>query len=312
MAIVLVAVPAASASGQWAGSDPFSNFAVTALSASCGSEPDGAVCLDAAVASLDQARASLGQPPYALPADFDSLTGAQQAFVLTDLDRVLYGLPPVPGLAAGLDQDAALGVQGDADPRPSEPGVAGFTSNWAGGFANLPFAYEAWMYDDGPGSGNVDCTAADTSGCWGHRHDILWEFGAGDVLGMGAAAGTDAHGAAGYAMLIADGRPTAASGYTYTWSEAVADGVGTNTPASTSAPACVVPRVKGATLAAAKRAIGRAHCRTGRIGEAYSRARKGRIASERPAAGKHLAAGARVRLVVSRGSRQHRRRPARR
>lgn len=310
MAAVLVAVPAASASGQWAGSDPSSNFAAGALPASCSGEPDGAACVDAAVSSLDQARASLGQPPYALPADFDSLAGAQQALILTNLDRALYGLPPVPGLAADLDQDAALGVQQDGDPLPSEPGIAGFTSNWAGGFANLPFAYEAWMYDDGPGSGNVDCTAADTSGCWGHRHDILWEFGAGDVLGMGAAAGTDGQGAAGYAMLIVDGWPTAASGYTYTWSQAVADGAGAGTVSRTSAsppaPGCVVPRVKGATLAAAKRAIARAHCRTGRIGKAYSGARKGRIASERPASGRHLAAGARVRLVVSRGSRPHR------
>lgn len=310
MAAVLVAVPVASGSGQWAGSDPSANFAVGALPAACSSDPDGAACVDAAVSSLDQARAGLGQPPYALPADFDSLTGAQQAFVLTNLDRALYGLPPVPGLVAGLDQDAALGVQGDADPTPSAPGFAAFTSNWAGGFVNLPFAYEAWMYDDGPGSGNVDCTAADASGCWGHRHDILWEFGAGDVLGMGAAAGTDAQGAAGYAMLIVDGGSTAAPAYTYTWSQAVADGAGTGTvsptPARTPASGCVVPRLKGSTLAAAQRALARAHCRAGRIGRAYSRTKKGRIASERPAPGKQLAAGARVRLVVSRGRRPHR------
>ena len=42
-----------------------------------------------------------------------------------------------------------------------------------------------WMYDDGPGSANVDCTSSDPSGCWGHRHDILWQFSPPVAMGAG-------------------------------------------------------------------------------------------------------------------------------
>ncbi len=30
-----------------------------------------------------------------------------------------------------------------------------------------------WMYDDGLGSYNIDCTPSNTSGCWGHRNNVL-------------------------------------------------------------------------------------------------------------------------------------------
>jgi beta-lactam-binding protein with PASTA domain len=55
-------------------------------------------------------------------------------------------------------------------------------------------------------------------------------------------------------------------------------------------------------LLSAKRAIVRAHCRVGTITRAYSaRVPRGRVLSERPRPGRHLAAGAKVNLVVSRG-----------
>jgi beta-lactam-binding protein with PASTA domain len=65
---------------------------------------------------------------------------------------------------------------------------------------------------------------------------------------------------------------------------------------------CAVPSVIGAMLAAAKRAIGRAHCRVGAIGAAYSRTvRSGRVISERPKPGTVLPTRGKVNLVVSRG-----------
>lgn len=68
---------------------------------------------------------------------------------------------------------------------------------------------------------------------------------------------------------------------------------------------CVVPPVVGSTLAAAKAAITRGHCRTGKVTRSYSRTmRKGRVLAQRPAPGSHLANGARVALVVSRGKRR--------
>ena len=48
------------------------------------------------------------------------------------------------------------------------------------------------MWDDGLGSKNADCTASHPSGCWTHRHDVLWKFHRGALLAMGAAAGNRA------------------------------------------------------------------------------------------------------------------------
>jgi hypothetical protein len=237
------------------GPDPSTNFHVGQLPDSCRTAPASPSCIAAVVSELDQARASLRQGPYGLPADFASLTAAEQAFVLTDSDRVLYGLAPIPGLTSPLAKDASGGVRSDYDPTPSDPRLGSYTSNWAGGFVNMPLAYEAWMYDDGPGSGNEDCTAGNSSGCWGHRHDILWQFTGPGALAMGAAAGTDSSGDAGYAMMLAQGDGGYHPAYTYTWSQAVADGARATSavvpapisvrPAPMAAPRAVSPvRVK--------------------------------------------------------------------
>jgi beta-lactam-binding protein with PASTA domain len=68
---------------------------------------------------------------------------------------------------------------------------------------------------------------------------------------------------------------------------------------------CVVPRVVGMTLAAARAAIARSHCRTGKVTRARSTTvRTGRVLSQRPGAGTLLPNGGRVNLVVSRGRRR--------
>jgi len=184
------------------------------------------VCLTGAVEYLDQARSNLGEPPYQLPTNFLALTPDQQALVLTNLDRIQVGLPPIPGVTAALNQDASGGVTSDQDPAPSDPRIDASTANWAGGYPNLPYAYGVWMYDDGPGSNNLDCSTATPSGCWGHRHDVVWDFGPGGPLAMGAAAGADQHGDPGYAMLLAQGDSAYRPTYTFTWNQAVADGAG--------------------------------------------------------------------------------------
>jgi hypothetical protein len=67
---------------------------------------------------------------------------------------------------------------------------------------------------------------------------------------------------------------------------------------------CVVPKVTRMPLAKAKRRIAAAHCRTGAVAKARSKTvPKGRVISQKPPAGKKLAAGSRVKLVVSRGKR---------
>jgi hypothetical protein len=175
------------------------------------------------VAYLDRARAKLGQPPYDLPRNFVSLTAPEQALVLTNLDRILYRLAPIPGLTASLDRAASAGVRAQTDPAPGN-GWYAFTSNWAGGYPNIVLAYEGWMYDDGLGSGNLDCTPNHRAGCWGHRHDILWRFDPHGALAMGAAAHTADGGRSGYAMLLEQVRPGERLAYTYRWRQAVRAG----------------------------------------------------------------------------------------
>ena len=63
---------------------------------------------------------------------------------------------------------------------------------------------------------------------------------------------------------------------------------------------CVVPKVRGKKLSAARRAIRHAHCSLGAVRKVKSRVKPGRVVSQKPRAGSHLRAGARVRLWVSR------------
>jgi uncharacterized delta-60 repeat protein len=65
---------------------------------------------------------------------------------------------------------------------------------------------------------------------------------------------------------------------------------------------CIVPKLKGKTLRAAKRAIRKAHCSVGRVTRVFSaRVSKGRVITPKPGPGKKLAPGAKVRLTVSKG-----------
>ncbi len=242
---LLLAAPA------WAdgpvGTDPAQNFPLGGMPEACASQPDGAVCQNAAIYYLDQARASLGQPPYQLPADFTSLSPIDRDLILTDLDRTQYGLPAIPGLTAALDADAANGVTIDADPRSSDPNFTAYTYNWAGGYPNMEAAYEGWMYDDGLGSGNEDCTSSNTAPCWDHRHDILYSFTGTGALAMGAAAGVDSSNVPGYAMLLGIGDSSYVPTYTDTWAVAQTDGAGSHAYSPGTPQMTVEIEVAGAT-----------------------------------------------------------------
>jgi uncharacterized delta-60 repeat protein len=68
---------------------------------------------------------------------------------------------------------------------------------------------------------------------------------------------------------------------------------------------CVVPSVRGQTLAVARTRLVRAACRLGTVKRAYSRTvKRGRVVSQRPRAGARLAELTRVILIVSRGPRR--------
>jgi PASTA domain/Domain of unknown function DUF11 len=69
-------------------------------------------------------------------------------------------------------------------------------------------------------------------------------------------------------------------------------------------PRCLVPRLRGKTLAQARRLIVAAGCRLGTTSSRYdSRIPRGRVSAQRPAAGVRVARGARVAVVLSRGPR---------
>jgi hypothetical protein len=207
---------------------------IAALPAACVSAPTGTVCTDAVIVALDAARASLGLSAYALPADFDSLAGTKQLFILSNLDRVAYGLPPIEGLSPTLDKATETAMTADVDPNPTSllSGLANYawTANWAGQWANAPYAYYEWMYDDGYGGSettNIDCTSPVATGCWDHRRDVLALPNAG-TLAMGASVGLDANGDSSYTMTLVWTTSTNWTSFEYTWAQAQAAGAGSN------------------------------------------------------------------------------------
>ena len=173
-----------------AADDPPANRVLSqATLQACRTDPAGQACQTAALADLDAARAAEGIGPMQLPGDFPALSVPAQLLVLSNLERVDRGLAPVIGLSGPLDQDALIGAQNDADPHPTTFNGNTWTANWEGGYASPFEADFVWMYDDGLGSGNVDCAAPGDSGCWGHRHDILSPLDPPVVMGAGSATG---------------------------------------------------------------------------------------------------------------------------
>jgi beta-lactam-binding protein with PASTA domain len=67
-------------------------------------------------------------------------------------------------------------------------------------------------------------------------------------------------------------------------------------------PPCRVPKVVGRRLGAAKKLIAKRHCRTGKVGHAYSgKRKKGLVISQSRRPGRVLPASSKINLVVSRG-----------
>ena len=302
-AVALALVVVASGSAAWGGKDPPRKTRIGRLPSQCHSAPTGKECINAAVYYLDKARSRVHLPPYALPANFPSLPPPRQLFILVNLDRVQYGLPPFPGMTAQLDHDALVsGVWRADDPHPSHTtGLTAWWPGWAGAFHNAPMAYETWVWNDGLGSTNPRCTRSDHSRCWGHRHSVLWKYG--PVLAMGAAAGRDSRHHLGYTYLFVGGNAAYTQTYTYTWKQAVEDGAGTNTydPGPSPSSMCNVPVAIGLKLAGASRAIEKAHCSVGEVVSKHTAYVTGTVIQQYPAPGKTLARGSSVRLTVSLG-----------
>ena len=67
---------------------------------------------------------------------------------------------------------------------------------------------------------------------------------------------------------------------------------------ATFAALCIVPKVTGKSLAAAKRAIKKAHCAVGKVTSVTSPKKNGKVVSQRPGPRKKLPGGAKINLTV--------------
>jgi len=166
---------------------------------------DSATCAQAILAATTNARSTeqIGPLDVAL-APLLSMPLPEQLFVLTNLERVSRGLPPYTALVSPLDTLALLGAQSVTDPTfPTDQPTLGagtpivqWGSNMAWNTYDALGADYYWLYEDGPGGYNIDCTTTNQSGCWGHRANILVRYAAGicggeaPTLVMGAASTT--------------------------------------------------------------------------------------------------------------------------
>ena len=187
--------------------DPASNILPTPdFSGACGPAGynDSFGCILNVVAAIDNARDREGLPPMVLPTNWYSLDPEQQLFVATNLERTARGLAPLIAVATALAPAAALGVATSVDPT-APPGFphTEVLSNWAGNVGNPLEAMYYWMYDDGLGSPNIDCSLSSPSGCWGHRHNLLAPLACNQCV-MGGAFGTTVQGATGVTELIVE------------------------------------------------------------------------------------------------------------
>ncbi len=154
---------------------------------SCVGGKDTATCNKVVLSAVKRARSLLeGLGPMAvyLPG-YEKLSRIEQLFVTANLERLARGLPAAGELSLTLDKIAEIGATHNEDPPLSKlprtlPGGAYWISagaDWASGFVNPLGSDYGWMYDDGPGSFNGDCTATYKAGCWGHRDNILGTYG---------------------------------------------------------------------------------------------------------------------------------------
>jgi len=138
--------------------------------------------LTASLGMIDYCRAQEEVGPVTLPTNWSSLTPEQQMLVIFDLERIGRGLPPIVGLNSQLDGLAQTAANDNEDPTFPPSGTEDGGSVWAAASSTLDADYE-WMYYDGPGGINVDCSSTDTSRCWGHRDNILIDSSDDQLIG---------------------------------------------------------------------------------------------------------------------------------
>jgi len=219
----------AQATGSTATGHPKHNIAAKPdyRSACANYKSNSSACITKALAAINRARSLEHVRPMILPDNFTKLTYAEQTFVVSNLERVDRGRAPFRGLTSKLNKTAKQAATAQVDPAPAYSAVGQFVvmdyqSNWSSNFGPLAANY-GWMYDDGYGSYNVDCTSPAASGCWAHRDIILTRY---DKPSLISGAGSDKQsGLVSIAQLFVAGKgqnPT----FTYTWRQALKHGAG--------------------------------------------------------------------------------------
>ena len=143
-------------------------------------------CINSVLHNINYARSQEGLGPLVLPSDYATDPVAVQQLVLTDEERGDRGLSEYSGLDATLSAAALTGALASSDPAlPSGfqgPGGSIFAQDYTPLGADF-----AWMYNDGYGGTNLDCTSPGDSECWGHRDNILgnWTITAGHTAMLG-------------------------------------------------------------------------------------------------------------------------------
>jgi len=166
---------------------------------------ESASCTQSSLAAIDAARADEGLSAMVLPTDWVTLSPSEQLFVVTNLERTARGLPPLTAMDVRLDEAAANGAASGADPTPpADYSVPVWASNWAGALGNPLEVDYLWMYDDGPGSANVDCPTAAAEGCWGHRDNVLVALSCEECVMGTAVDATGWEGSPAWAELLVD------------------------------------------------------------------------------------------------------------
>ena len=189
-------------------------------------------CMDAEIAAIDSARAGEGVVALTWPSSLYTLSQSEQEFILADEERVSRGLPPIAGLTSAADQVATAAAQAESDPDGfAVAGAIAYASNWAEDYGPLGSMFD-WMYNDGPGSFNIDCSSASSPGCWIHRDDILLNTSSGEMVappGYTWIGGTACTPLSGIPYLDACTLlwvlvPNSSATYAFTWSDALALG----------------------------------------------------------------------------------------
>jgi hypothetical protein len=137
-----------------------------------------AACTRAVLAAIDVGRAREHLRPLVLPAGWGAMAPRRQLLWLVNAERSARGLAPVLGLSTTLDAVASRGASREVDPDVPGRSLDGhelwaWGSDWAVSTGGPLLADFLWMYDDGLGSDNLDCSVATPEGCWGHRHVLL-------------------------------------------------------------------------------------------------------------------------------------------